>query len=156
MAKACVSGPLAMRPLPSSGQPGLPGANGQYADESEFSLLRKQLGEPAPTPGTKPPKATPRPPQGHILGIDSGVQSHAKATPRLRQSHPKAPPRLHQGSTKAPPRLHQGSTKATPSSSTTKKPELDSGLSATFYTENYFKSSLDAAPQICACQPHTV
>ena len=40
--------------------------------------------------------------------------------------------------------------------STTKKPEFYSGLSATFYTENYFKSSLDAAPQICACQPHTV
>ena len=40
--------------------------------------------------------------------------------------------------------------------STTKKPELDSGLSATFYTENKSKSSLDAAPQICACQPHTV
>src|ERR1035441_11003526 len=45
----------------------------------------------------EPPKATPRPPQGHILGIDSGVQSHLKATPRL-----------HQGSTKAPPRLYQG------------------------------------------------
>jgi hypothetical protein len=42
------------------------------------------------------------------------------------------------------------------SSSTTKKPDFDSGLSATFYTENYFKSSLDAAPQIYACQPHTV
>ena len=40
--------------------------------------------------------------------------------------------------------------------STTKKPELDSGLSATFYTENKSKLSLDAAPQICACQPHTV
>src|ERR1039458_7970604 len=52
--------------------------------------------------GAKPPKATPKPPQGHILGIDSGVQSHTKATLRL-----------HQGSTKAPPRLHQGSTKAT-------------------------------------------
>src|ERR1017187_9419300 len=50
----------------------------------------------------KPPKATPKPPQGHILGIDSGVQSHPKATPRL-----------HQGSTKAPPKPPQGSTKAT-------------------------------------------
>jgi hypothetical protein len=39
---------------------------------------------------------------------------------------------------------------------TTKKPELDSGLSATFYTENHTKASLDAAPQIYACQPHTV
>src|ERR1019366_2556001 len=56
----------------------------------------------------EPPKATPRPPQGHILGIDSGVQSHTKAPPRPHQSpttatlkppssHPKAPPRLHQG-----------------------------------------------------------
>src|ERR1017187_671669 len=51
----------------------------------------------------KPPKATTRPPQGHILGIDSGVQSHPKATPRL-----------HQGSTKATPRPHQGHTEATP------------------------------------------
>src|ERR1039457_4148077 len=51
----------------------------------------------------KPPKATAKPYSRHILGIDSGVQSHHKATPRL-----------HQGSTKATPRLHQGSTKATP------------------------------------------
>src|ERR1017187_10717597 len=51
----------------------------------------------------EPPKATPKPPQSHILGIDSGVQSHLKATPRL-----------HQGSTKAPPRLHQSHPKATP------------------------------------------
>jgi hypothetical protein len=43
-----------------------------------------------------------------------------------------------------------------PAISTTKKPELDSGLSATFYIENNFKLPLDAAPQICACQPHTV
>jgi hypothetical protein len=43
----------------------------------------------------------PKPPQSHILGIDSGVQRHLKATPRPHQSHPKAPPRLHQGSTKA-------------------------------------------------------
>src|ERR1035441_2490532 len=53
----------------------------------------------------KPPKATTRPPQGHILGIDSGVQSHHKAIPRppqshilwsteAPQSHPKATPRL--------------------------------------------------------------
>ena len=59
-------------------------------------------------------KATTRPPQGHILGIDSGVQSHPKATPRL-----------HQGSTKAPPRLHQGHPQATP-----KLPSCD--LHATF------------------------
>ena len=40
--------------------------------------------------------------------------------------------------------------------STTERPEFRSGLSATFYTENFSKSSPDAAPQICACQPHTV
>ncbi len=39
---------------------------------------------------------------------------------------------------------------------TTKKPELDSGLLATFYTEKHTKFTLDAAPQIYACQPHTV
>ena len=41
----------------------------------------------------KPPKATTRPYTRHILGIDSGVQSHPKATSRLHQSHPKAPPK---------------------------------------------------------------
>ena len=92
----------------------------------------------------KPPKATTRPPQGHILGIDSGVQSHHKATPRPPQSHilwsteapqghPKATPRLHQGSTKAPPRPHQGSTKATPmrpQSHPQATPKLSGGLPA--------------------------
>src|ERR1035441_6320997 len=73
----------------------------------------------------KPPKATTRPPQGHILGIDSGVQSHHKATPRPPQSHilwsteapqghPKATPRLHQGHPKAPPRPPPCDPKATP------------------------------------------
>ena len=52
-------------------------------------------------------KATTRPPQGHILSIDSGVQRHLKATPRLPQGYPKATPRLPQGSTKAPPRPPQ-------------------------------------------------
>jgi hypothetical protein len=37
-----------------------------------------------------------------------------------------------------------------------KKAGLGSGLSATFYTENYSKSLLDAAPQIYAGQLHTV
>src|ERR1017187_447268 len=55
----------------------------------------------------EPPKATPKPPQSHILGIDSGVQSHPKATSKPPQGSTKAPPRLHQGSTKAPPRLRQ-------------------------------------------------
>src|ERR1035437_8758254 len=48
-----------------------------------------------------PPKATTRPPQDHILGIDSGVQSHPKATPRLPQGSTKATPKPHQGYTKA-------------------------------------------------------
>src|ERR1035441_2151224 len=51
----------------------------------------------------KPPKATPRPYTRHILGIDSGVQSHTKAIPRLHQGYTKATPRLHQGYTKASP-----------------------------------------------------
>ena len=59
------------------------------------------------------PHATPKPYSRHILGIDSGVQSHLKATPRLHQGSTKAPPRLHQGSTKAPPEPHQSHTNAT-------------------------------------------
>ena len=38
----------------------------------------------------KPPKATAKPYSRHILGIDSGVQSHPKATPKPHQSHTKA------------------------------------------------------------------
>src|ERR1035438_5718072 len=54
--------------------------------------------EPKATEATQShPKATPRPHQGHILGIDSGVQGHTTATPRLPQGSTKAPPRLHQG-----------------------------------------------------------
>src|ERR1035441_8962826 len=84
----------------------------------------------------KPPKATSKPYTRHILGIDSGVQSHTKATSRLHQGSTKATPKPHQSHTKATPkpytrhilgidsgvqshtkatsRLHQGSTKATP------------------------------------------
>src|ERR1035438_5645624 len=62
----------------------------------------------------KPPKATTRPPQGHILGIDSGVQSHPKATPRLHQGSTKAPPKPHQSHTKATPKPHQSHPQATP------------------------------------------
>ena len=69
--------------------------------------------EPKATEATQShPKATLKPPKGHILGIASGVQSHPQATPRLPQGYPKATPRLHQGSTKAPPRLHQSQPKA--------------------------------------------
>src|ERR1035438_8145253 len=86
MAKACAPGPLAVRPLPSSEQVGSPranGQNGQYADEPKFSLLKKRLGKPAPTPGTKPYTR-------HILGIDSGLQSHPKATTKPPQGSTKA------------------------------------------------------------------
>src|ERR1035441_7000932 len=86
---------------------------------------RKQNVEIGAKDHPKPPKATPRPPQGHILGIDSGVQSHPKAPPSLPQGAPntaprlpprppKATPRLPQGYPKATPRLPQGYTKATP------------------------------------------
>jgi hypothetical protein len=67
---------------------------------------------PEATP--KPLQATPKLYNRHILGIDSGVQSHPKATPRLHQSHPKAPPRLHQGHTKATPKPPQSHPQATP------------------------------------------
>src|ERR1019366_3504840 len=43
----------------------------------------------------------------HILGIDSGVQSHPKATPRLPQGYPKAPPKPHQCDPHATPKPHQ-------------------------------------------------
>src|ERR1039457_3879715 len=86
---------------------------GQVGNESGRFESRKQKAE-IEARRRKPPKATPRPPQGHILGIDSGVQSHPKATPRLPQGYPKATPRLPQGSPKATPRLHQGYPKATP------------------------------------------
>jgi hypothetical protein len=76
--------------------------------------------------------------------VFSGAQLGTTAT-RARDVSPKRP-----NSGKSNP--HHGFDPCT----STKKPELDSGLSATFYTENYTKASLDAAPQIYACQPHTV
>src|ERR1039458_8530998 len=54
----------------------------------------------------KPPKATSKPYSRHILGIDSGVQSHPKATPKPPQSHLKAtskPPQSHTKATTKPP-----------------------------------------------------
>src|ERR1017187_10561344 len=51
--------------------------------------------------GAKPPKATAKPYSRHILGIDSGVQSHPKATLKRHQSATKAPPRRHQSHPKA-------------------------------------------------------
>src|ERR1035441_6123974 len=55
----------------------------------------------------KPPKATAKPYSRHILGIYSGVQSHAKATLQPPQGHLKATPKRHQSHTKAPPKPHQ-------------------------------------------------
>src|ERR1019366_3501853 len=92
----------------------------------EFSIQRT-AGEPEGSAGakgrTKPPKATAKPYGRHILGIDSGVQSHHRATtkpsaweyratPKPPQCDPKATLRLHQGSTKATPKPHQSHTKA--------------------------------------------
>jgi hypothetical protein len=45
-------------------------------------------------PGRKPPKATTEPYTRHRLGIDSGVQSHPKATPKRHQGRGKG--REHQ------------------------------------------------------------
>ena len=47
----------------------------------------------------KPPEATTKPYTRHILGIDSGLQSHNNATPKPPQSHTKATstPPLWQG-----------------------------------------------------------
>src|ERR1035441_922434 len=42
---------------------------------------------------SKPPKATTRPPQGHILGTDPGVQRHTKAPLKPHQSATKATPK---------------------------------------------------------------
>src|ERR1039458_4374837 len=64
---------------------------------TEFSLLRE-------APALKPTKATAKPYTRHILGIDSGLQSHTKATPKPHQGHTKATPRPHQGHTKATPK----------------------------------------------------
>src|ERR1035438_7015320 len=65
------------------------------------------LSEKAPLKGgAKPPKAIAKPYSRHILGIDSGVQSHTKATPRPHQGYTKAtpkPPRSHPHATLKPP-----------------------------------------------------
>src|ERR1019366_3291818 len=61
---------------------------------TEFSLLREVSRTPANAlDAGKPPKATSKPYSRHILGIDSGVQSHTKATPRPHQGHTKATPK---------------------------------------------------------------
>src|ERR1035438_3390768 len=51
--------------------------------------------------GAKPPQATPKPYTRHILGIDSGVQSHPKATSKPTDSQPIGTPKPPQGYPKA-------------------------------------------------------
>src|ERR1035441_9833434 len=60
-----------------------------------------KLQPPISKGGAKPPKATPKPYSRHILGIDSGVQSHPKATPRPTDSQPIGAPKPHQCDPKA-------------------------------------------------------
>jgi hypothetical protein len=143
MAKACVPGPLAVWSRPPSGQLGSPGANGQYADGSEFSLLRKQFGEPAPTPGTKPSKATTKPYTRHILGIDSGVQSHPKATTKPSTVECRATPKPPQGSTKATLRLHQSHTKATPKPSAVPVQQKSRNIVPAFLPHSTLRTTLN-------------
>src|ERR1035438_9399368 len=64
--------------------------------------------------GAKPPKATTKPYSRHILGIDSGVQSHTKGTSKPPDSQPIGTPKPHQCDPKATPRLPQSHPKATP------------------------------------------
>src|ERR1035441_2188355 len=52
----------------------------------------------------KATEATLKPYTRHILSIDSGVQSHPKATLKPHQSHTKATPKPHQSHTKATPK----------------------------------------------------
>ena len=78
---------------------------------TEFSLLRE-------APALKPPKATSKPYTRHILGIDSGLQSHPKATTKPHHSHTTATPKPHQSHTKATPQPHHSHTKATPKPTT--------------------------------------
>src|ERR1039458_2326261 len=60
--------------------------------------------EPRTRKSCKPPKATTKPYSRHILGIDSGVQSHPKATPKPPPSHHKAPPQPPPCDPKATPK----------------------------------------------------
>src|ERR1035437_4885701 len=66
-------------------------------NERGIALLRKRVrprnwAQNALDAG-KPPKATTRPYTRHILGIDSGVQSHPKATSKPTDSQPIATPK---------------------------------------------------------------
>src|ERR1022692_3600021 len=78
--------------------------------------------------GAKPPKATPKPYSRHILGIDSGVQSHPKATSKPTDSQPIGTPKPHQCDLKAtpkPPQSYQGVSVPLGASVARAKPMLD-------------------------------
>ena len=90
--------------------------------------------------GAKPPKATSRPPQGHLKAIYCILRStsHPKATPRPPQGYPKATPRPPQGYPKAtpkPPQSHANcqrlttatGNRASATSSTPSRSDLPSG-----------------------------
>src|ERR1017187_7321422 len=75
------------------GQEGARRANTQTPSDPLRNRTGRGPGHRTSTPpppisegGAKPPKATAKPYSRHILGIDSGVQSHPKATPRPYQS----------------------------------------------------------------------
>src|ERR1035437_3304931 len=87
----------------------LPAVPGHLSSFSSISPPSREIrhrslrNAPSPPEGpvkSKPPqshrKATAKPYCRHILGIDSGVQSHPKATPKPHQSHTKATPKPHQ------------------------------------------------------------
>ena len=97
-----------------------------YARKRNLGRNARIFGEPprSGAGGCQPPKATTRPYTRHILGIDSGVQSHPKATPKPpqsllignrlgTQSHPKATSMRPQSHHKATTKRHQSHLKAT-------------------------------------------
>src|ERR1022692_2386371 len=110
--------------IPPAGETPAPRLENRLAEPRSHSLRLRSFGASGPFPvGPKgsiyvnvrirlkgraePPKATAKPYSRHILGIDSGVQSHPKATPKPHQSHTKATPKPHQSHTKATPKPHQ-------------------------------------------------
>ena len=95
------------KPIPTRCEPG------RFAvrnSEHRTSAVQHPISKGA----AKPPKATSKPYSRHILGIDSGVQSHTKGTSKPTDSQPIGTPKPHQCDPKATPRLHQSHPKATP------------------------------------------
>src|ERR1017187_8931606 len=93
--------------IPPAGETPAPRLENRLAQPRSHSLRLRSFGASGPFPvGPKgsiyvnvrirlkgraePPKATAKPYSRHILGIDSGVQSHTKAIPKPYQSHTKA------------------------------------------------------------------